>query len=66
MDDKERTALKEQIVWLGIRLEEQRHINKNMINFLKSLVHPEEFGHAVSQEVRQTAYALLINMNSDK
>jgi hypothetical protein len=61
MDDKERATLKEQIVWLGIRLEEQRHTNRNMTAFLKSLVHPDEFGHAVSQEVRQMAYALLIN-----
>jgi hypothetical protein len=61
MDDKERAVLKEQIVWLGIRLEEQRHINRNMTAFLKSLVHPDEFGHAVSQEVRQMAYALLVH-----
>ena len=61
MDDKERAVLKEQIVWLGIRLEEQRHMNRNMTAFLKSLVHPDEFGYAVSQEVRQMAYALLVH-----
>jgi len=61
MDDKERAVLKEQIDWLGAQLDHQRKINKSYKSFISSLVHPDEFGHAVSQEVRQTAYALLIN-----
>jgi len=61
MDDKERAVLKEQIDWLGAKLDHQRKINKSYKSFISSLVHPEELGHAVSQEVRQTAYVLLIN-----
>ena len=66
MDDKERSTLKEHIVWLGSQLEYQRQINKANTEFLKRLVHPEDFGHAVNNEVRQIAYSLLINNQIEK
>jgi hypothetical protein len=66
MDDKERSTLKEHIVWLGSQLEYQRQINKANTEFLKRLVHPEDFGFSVSNEVRQIAYALLINNQTEK
>ena len=65
MDDKERNTLREHIVWLGSQLEYQRQINKANTEFLKRLVHPEDFGHAVSAEVRNLAYQLLINESTE-
>ena len=66
MDDKERNTLREHIVWLGSQLEYQRQINKANTEFLKRLVHPEDLGFSVSNEVRQIAYALLINNQTEK
>jgi len=66
MDDKERNTLREHIVWLGSQLEYQRQINKANTEFLKSLVHPEDLGFSVSNEVRQIAYSLLINNQIEK
>jgi len=66
MDEKERSTLKEHIVWLGSQLEYQRQINKANTEFLKRLVHPEDLGFSVSNEVRQIAYALLINNQTEK
>lgn len=66
MDDKERNTLREHIVWLGSQLEYQRQINKANTEFLKRLVHPEDLGFSVSNEVRQIAYALLINNQIDQ
>ena len=66
MDDKERNTLREHIVWLGSQLEYQRQINKANTEFLKRLVHPEDLGFCVSNEVRQIAYALLINNQIDQ
>jgi len=66
MDDKERSTLKEHIVWLGSQLEYQRQINKANTEFLKRLVHPEDLGFSVSNEVRQIAYSLLINNQIEK
>ena len=66
MDDKERNTLREHIVWLGSQLEYQRQINKTNTEFLKRLVHPEDLGFSVSNEVRQIAYSLLINNQIEK
>lgn len=61
MDDKERTTLREHIVWLGSQLENERKQNQETVVFLKRILDPEDLGHAVSTEIRQLAYQLLIN-----
>jgi hypothetical protein len=50
---------------LATELEQERSASRNKTAFLKRLVHPEDLGHAVSAEVRNLAYQLLIN-ESDK
>jgi hypothetical protein len=60
MDDKERQTLREHIVWLGSQLEQERKQNQQTVVFLKRLLDPEDLGHAVSNEIRQLAYQLLI------
>ena len=60
MDDKERQAMREHIVWLASELEKERKQNLATIGFLKQLLDPEDLGHAVSNETRQLAYQLLI------
>ena len=60
MDDKERQTLREHIVWLGSQLEQERRQNHATVIYLKRLLDPEDLGHAVSNEVRQLAYQLLI------
>jgi len=66
MDDKERNTLREHIVWLCSQLEYQRQFNKASTEFLERLVHPEDLGFSVSNEVRQIAYTLLINNQTEK
>ena len=61
MDDRERNILREHIVWLGSQLEQERKQNQDTVVFLKRLLDPEDLGHAVSTEIRQLAYQLLIN-----
>ena len=60
MDNKERETLREHIVWLGSQLEQERKQNQATVVFLKRILDPEDLGHAVSHEVRQLAYKLLI------
>ena len=60
MDEKERQTLREHIVWLGSQLEKERKQNQQTVVFIKRLLDPEDLGHAVSHEVRQLAYQLLI------
>jgi hypothetical protein len=60
MDNKERETMREHIVWLASELEKERKQNQNTVVFLKRLLDPEDLGHAVSHEVRQLAYQLLI------
>jgi hypothetical protein len=61
MDDKERQAMRDHIVYLGTQLEQTRKANQQQIVFIKRLLDPEDLGHAVSNECRQIAYGLLIN-----
>lgn len=61
MQDKERSIMREHIIYLGNELEVSRKANQNHIVFLKRLLDPEDLGHAVSNECRQIAYTLLIN-----
>jgi hypothetical protein len=58
-------TLREHAVYLGQQLELERNASRAKTEFLKRLVHPEDLGHAVSAEVRNLAYQLLIN-ESDK
>jgi hypothetical protein len=60
MDEKERQTLREHIVWLASELDKERKQNQHTVVFLKRLLDPEDLGHAVSNEVRQLAYQLLI------
>ena len=61
MDDKERQVMRDHIVWLSVRLEQERKQNQSSVVFMKRLLDPEDLGHAVSNETRQLAYQLLIN-----
>ena len=60
MDNKERETLREHIVWLASELDKERRQNQATVVFLKRVLDPEDLGHAVSNEVRQLAYQLLI------
>jgi hypothetical protein len=60
MDEKERQTLREHIVWLASELDKERKQNQHTVVYLKRLLDPEDLGHAVSNEVRQLAYQLLI------
>ena len=60
MDNKERETMREHIVWLASQLEQERTQNQATVVLIKRLRDPEDLGHAVSHEVRQLAYQLLI------
>lgn len=57
-------TLREHAVYLATQLENERNSSRDKTAFLKRLVHPEDLGHAVSAEVRNLAYQLLINESS--
>lgn len=61
MDDKERQIMRDHIIWLGTQLETQRKANQDKVVFIKRMLDPEDLGHAVSHEVRQLAYQIIIN-----
>jgi hypothetical protein len=61
MDDKERQIMRDHIIWLGTQLEVQRKANQDKVVFIKRMLDPEDLGHAVSHEIRQLAYQLVIN-----
>ena len=54
-------GLRELAVSLGTQLDQERTQARAKIQFLKRLVTPEDLGHAVSAEIRNLAYQLLIN-----
>ena len=58
-------GLRELAYTLGITLENERTASRAKTEFLKRLVSPEDLGQAVSSEIRNLAYQLLIN-ESDK
>jgi len=58
-------TIRDHVIYLATELEQERSASRNKTAFLKRLVHPEDLGHAVSAEVRNLAYQLLIN-ESDK
>jgi len=58
-------TLREHAIYLATQLENERSQSRDKTEFLKRLVHPEDFGHAVSAEVRNLAYQLLINESTE-
>lgn len=53
--------MRDHIIWLGTQLEVQRKANQDKVVFIKRMLDPEDLGHAVSHEIRQLAYQLVIN-----
>ncbi len=60
--DKEIASLEEQISILTTQRNEEEQRTEVAVKFLRSLLHPEEFGWAVSQEVREVVKQTLINL----
>ena len=54
-------TLREHAVYLATQLEQERNASRQKTEFLKRLVSAEDLGHAVSSEVRNLAYQLLIH-----
>lgn len=54
-------TLRDHAVYLATQIENERIASRAKTEFLKRLVSPEDLGHAVSAEVRNLAYQLLIN-----
>ena len=61
MDDVERKAMRDQIVWLTQELEKARRANQDKTLLMARMLSPEDLGHAVSNEVRQLIYTTFIN-----
>ena len=61
MDDAERTAMRDHIVWLTQQLELARLQNRERTALLRRMLDPEDLGHAVSNEVKSLVYQLLIS-----
>ena len=60
MLDQLRT-MREHIIYLGTQLEKERESSKEKTVLLKRLLDPEDLGHAVTNEVRKQAYAIISN-----
>ena len=60
MLDQLRT-MREHIIWLGTQLERERESSRDKTVLLKRLLDPEDLGHAVTNEVRKQAYAIISN-----
>jgi hypothetical protein len=65
MSQQDLITLREHAIYLATQLEQERNASRDKTEFLKRLVHPEDFGHAVSAEVRNLAYQLLINESTE-
>jgi len=61
MDDAERTAMRDHIVWLTQQLELARFQNRERTSLLRRMLDPEDLGFAVSNEVKSLVYQLLIS-----
>jgi len=59
MDDEERKAMREHIVFLGKELEQSRRQSQAKTELLARFMDREDLGWAVTDEVRKLAYALL-------
>ena len=53
--------MREHIVWLGTQLERERESSRDKTVLLKRLLDPDDLGHAVTNEVRKQAYAIISN-----
>jgi hypothetical protein len=53
--------MREHIIWLGTQLEMERESSREKTVLLKRLLDPEDLGHAVTNEVRKQAYAIISN-----
>ena len=51
--------MREHIIWLGTQLERESSRDKTVL--LKRLLDPDDLGHAVTNEVRKQAYAIISN-----
>jgi hypothetical protein len=60
MLDQLRT-MREHIIWLGTQLELERDSSREKTVLLKRLLDPDDLGHAVTNEVRKQAYAIISN-----
>jgi len=60
MIDQLRT-MREHIIWLGTQLEKERDSSREKTVLLKRLLDPDDLGHAVTNEVRKQAYAIISN-----
>jgi hypothetical protein len=54
-------TMREHIIWLGTQLEKERESSREKTVLLKRLLDPEDLGHAVTNEVRKQAYAIIAN-----
>ena len=61
MDNAERKAMRDQIVWLTQELEKARRANQDKTLLMARMLSPEDPGHAVSNEVRALIYTTIIN-----
>ncbi len=61
MDNAERKAMRDQIVWLTQELEKARRANQDKTLLMARMLSPEDLGHAVSNEVRALIYTTIIN-----
>jgi hypothetical protein len=53
--------MREHIIWLGTQLEQERDSSREKTVLLKRLLDPDDLGHAVTNEVRKQAYAIISN-----
>ena len=60
MLDQLRT-MRKHIIWLGTQLEKERDSSREKTVLLKRLLDPDDLGHAVTNEVRKQAYAIISN-----
>lgn len=61
MTPDEVKVMRDHIIYLGTQLERERHQSNQKTVLLKRMLDPEDLGHAVSAEVRQLAYQILIH-----
>jgi hypothetical protein len=66
MNDEERNAMREHIVWLTKELEDAREQLQTRNELLKEMLNPEELGHAVTQEIRGRIYTILYLQENNK
>ena len=53
--------MREHIIYLGTQLDKERESSKEKTVLLKRLLDPDDLGHAVTNDVRKQAYAIISN-----